>query len=558
MRHFTRFPSRMALGATLALALAACTDLTETPYSQITEENFKPTEEDIGSLIGPAYSPLRQVWMDWYGNLDFQEETADVLITPVRPNGWYDGGTYIRLHEHRWITPGNGQIDALWGNAFDGINAANRVIYQIESGLVPISDEGLKTRLVAELRALRAYYYYLLMDGFGNIPIVTDFTATDLPEQRTRKEAFDFVVNELTEALPNLSTDGPGTSTYGRINHWAARALLGRVYLNAEVYTGQPMYDKAIEVTDPIVSDGPYDLESDYRAPFARDNQNSIEILWAVPYDEINGRCSSFHNKTLKPELQYVFDISQPWGGSASNPQFIDTYDPDDTRFKGTDDEEGRGGTWLVGPQFTDDGQYGYDFVQYVPNINAPADQRAFEYGYPVWKYEVYPGEQGCSDVDYPIIRYAEVLMTRAEAMLRLGDADAAAQIVTDVRERAFAETDPAKATVTGADLLEGSSYVYGWYDYDGVVKDGPDGTPVTNTTGGMFGGADIQYGRFLDELGWEFAVEGHRRRNLIRFGVFTTKAWFNHMPNGDYRSIFPIPNNVLETNSKLKQNPGY
>jgi starch-binding outer membrane protein, SusD/RagB family len=84
------------------------------------------------------------------------------------------------------------------------------------------------------------------------------------------------------------------------------------------------------------------------------------------------------------------------------------------------------------------------------------------------------------------------------------------------------------------------------------VVKTGPGGTPVQN------GGAGIQYGRFLDELGWEFAIEGHRRQQLIRFGVFTTKTWFNHTPNGDYRSIFPIPQAQLDSNHKLTQNPGY
>lgn len=556
MRNLTRLPG-LLLG--LAIVAASCTDLTEVPYDQITEENFKPTESDIGALVAPAYAELRNVWMAWYGNLDFQEETADAFVTPVRPNGWYDGGTYIRLHEHRWTSTSNGQPNALWSRSYNGITAANRVIYQIESGVAPIEDEQLRTSILAELRALRAYYYFLLMDSFGNIPIVTDFTDTSLPEQSTRAEAFDFIVSELKAALPDLSEAGPGPEIYGRINQWAARALLGRLYLNAEVYAGQAMYDSVLTVTEPIVNAGLYSLEPDYRAPFSRDNQNSPEVLWHVPYDDISGCCSMFHMKTLKPELQYVFNFdAQPWGGSASNPQFIDTYDPDDTRFKGTDAEQGRGGTWLVGPQFTSDNQYGYDFVQHIPNINAPAELRGFHYGYPVWKYEIYEGEIWTSSVDYPIIRYAEVLMQRAEALLRTGDPPGAAALVTQVRQRAFDETDPAKATVTGAELMEGSSYLYGWYDYDGVVKDGPDGSPVSSTTGGMYGGADIEYGRFLDELGWEFAVEGHRRRDMIRFGAFTTKAWYNHMPNGGHRTVFAIPQFAIETNTNLTQNPGY
>jgi hypothetical protein len=169
-----------------------------------------------------------------------------------------------------------------------------------------------------------------------------------------------------------------------------------------------------------------------------------------------------------------------------------------------------------------------------------------------VWKYEVYAGQTGCSDVDYPILRFAEILMMKAEALLRMGNAGGAAALVTQVRQRNFAGAAAAKATVTAAELMQGSSYNYGWYDEDGTVKTGPGGTPVAN------GGEDVQYGRFLDELGWEFAGEGHRRQHMIRFGVFTTKTWFNHEPNGDHRNVFALPNSALSTNSKLQQNAGY
>lgn len=518
------------------VAAPACTDLTETPYAEITEANFNPTEKDLASLMAPAYTPLRQIWMSWYGMIDFQEETADALVTPVRPNGWYDGGTYIRLHEHRWDV-NQGQPGSLWSRAFNGINAANRVIYQLESGIIPVEDP-LKTATIAELSALRAYYYSLLLDNFGNVPIVTDFTSSEPPDQATRQQVFEFVVRELENALPNLSQE-TGTPMYGRMNYWAALGILARVYLNAEVYTGTPYWEKVIEITDEIIDSNLFQLEASYRAPFARNNHTSKELIWAVPYDMVYATESNFHMKTLKPALQYVFGLAaQPWGGSASNPQFIDTYDPDDTRLQDT---------WLIGPHFDGQGR-GYDFVKHVPSIT----DTEFHHGYPVWKYEIYPGMTGASDVDYPIMRYAEVLMMKAEALLRLGRADDAAVLVTEVRKRAFARTNPAKAVVTGAELLQGSRYNYGWYDTDGVVKDGPGGTPVTD------GGADIQYGRFLDELGWEFAAEGHRRQHLIRFGIFTKKTWFNHKPNGDHRTIFPIPQWAIDTNSKLKQNPGY
>jgi len=457
------------------------------------------------------------------------------IPAPVRPNGWYDGGTYIRMHQHRWDSH-QGQPSSLWGNAWAGINAVNRVLYQIESGAIPV-DADTKVKIPAELRALRAYNYSLLLDNFGNVPIVTDFTATDLPQQSTRQQVYDFVVKELTDALPNLSEE-TGTATYGRMTKWAALAILARVQLNAEVYTGTPHYNDVIALTQQIIDGGKYKLEADYRKPFARTNDKSIENIWAVPYDAINARESSFHMKTLKPELRFVFNMqAQPWGGSASNPQFIDTYDPADKRLSDT---------WLIGPHF-DNAGHGYDFVKMVPEI----DSTNFNNGYPVWKYEIYAGETGSSDVDYPIVRYAEVLMMKAEALLRTGQADAAAAIVTQVRQRDF-PSDPAKATVTGAQLTQGSSYNYGWSDKDGVVKDGPGGTPTLN------GGADVKFGRFLDELGWEFAAEGHRRSDMIRFGVFTTKTWFNHVPLGAYHALFAIPSGALNTNTNLQQNPGY
>ena len=165
--------------------------------------------------------------------------------------------------------------------------------------------------------------------------------------------------------------------------------------------------------------------------------------------------------------------------------------------------------------------------------------------GYRIGKFEFEPdmGWGGQSN-DWPMFRYADVLMMKAESMLRTGDAGGAAQIVTQVRKRNFENS--ADAEVTGNQLMQGSCYKYGFFER-GKFKDGAEED-----------GDDIQYGRFLDELGWEFAAEAHRRQDLIRFGVFTRKSWMSHTPNGDYRSIFPIPYTVLNTNTNLEQNPGY
>lgn len=130
----------------------------------------------------------------------------------------------------------------------------------------------------------------------------------------------------------------------------------------------------------------------------------------------------------------------------------------------------------------------------------------------------------------------------KAEALMRSGKDAEAATIVTMVRERNF-KGNPAKAIVTGADLQKGSSYVYGLKNHNTTTNEG---------------GSDIKYGRFLDELGWEFAQERRRRQDLIRFGVFTTKSWLSHVPNGAYRNLLPIPRPELNKNSNLTQNKGY
>ncbi|APU68982.1 SusD, outer membrane protein [Christiangramia flava JLT2011] len=96
---------------------------------------------------------------------------------------------------------------------------------------------------------------------------------------------------------------------------------------------------------------------------------------------------------------------------------------------------------------------------------------------------------------------------------------------------------------MTGSELESGSVYDYGLRNEDATTEEGGD---------------DIMYGRFLDELAWEFNQEGHRRQDMIRFGIFTEKSWFSHSPDGDFRALYPIPQQALNNNPNLTQNPGY
>jgi len=517
------------------LMLPACTDLKEEVFSEVLEDSFRPGERDLPYILAPVYASFRTLMFGWQGYFDLQEEAADHIVTPVRPNGWDDGGTYRRMHQHTWNAV-QWQPYNTWQQAYSAITKANRIIMQVEDGALPLPADLAKAAL-AELRAARALAYYLLLDNHGNVPIVTDYRDVSLPDQKNRQELYTFVTRELTEVMPELSEEVE--PMYGRMNVWAARALLAKIYLNAEVYTGTPAWDKVIEQTEAVIQANKYRLDADYKNVFSPTNQNSPEIIFAVPYDEIYGRGSQIHMKTLDPLSRLVYNMAAgPWGGNCAVPQFIDTYDADDQRLYDS---------WIQGPQYNGTtGELVITYVKDVPGIGGDGTVAPSNSGYRIGKYEIKKGATGNLDNDYPMFRYADVLMMKAEALLRTGNADDAATLVSAVRERAF-RSNPAKAVVTGADLLQGSAYNYGWQEKDGSVS-------------GQNGGSDIAFGRFLDELGWEFTAEAHRRQDIIRFGVFQTKSWFNHNPhaNAASRTLFPIPNDELNKNPKLTQNEGY
>lgn len=513
------------LGIISLFFLGSCTNLDEEVFSEITEDSFVPAEEDIVSLMASAYTPLRYI-MGWQGLFDVQEEPADTFITPTRPNGWDDGGTYKRMHFHTWDVV-QWQPRNTWLTAYRGINNINRVIFQIEGGSLPIETEQAES-VIAEMRALRALYYSILIDTHGNVPILQNFS-DELPVQSSRQEVYDFIISELNEVIPFLPEEINQT-TYGRLNKWGALTLKSRILLNAEVYTGAAHWDEVIETTNEII--GKYNLDTNYRNIFATNNQNSPEIIFAVPYDEIYATGWNAHMKQLMPSHRDVFNMqAQPWGGSSANPQFINTYAEGDKRLADS---------WLMGDQLdADDGSILFTLINKMPSIFFCE----FEEGYRFKKYAIEPGAQGNLSNDFPYFRYTDVLMMKAEALLRKGRGDEAAQIVTEVRMRSF--DDPEKAQVTGGELAGDSTWDFGTLAMDGTIENPGDQSPV-------------QYGRFLDELGWEFVGEARRRTDMIRFGVYQTKNWYNHVPQGNHTTLFPIGLEELNTNTNLQQNPGY
>lgn len=538
---------------TIMMVIPSCTKLEDESFNDIFADDYVYSEDDIRVIINSAYGDWRKILLYWNGLWRTQEVGADEIVIPARPNGWVDAGEFRRMHEHTWVDT-DPQVINNWQRTYTGIENCNRVLDDLEADKYSMEEE-LKNSSLAQLKVLRASYYYILCDIYGNVPIVEHsaeyLQEGYLPEQSTRKEVYDFIVKEITDNLPYLSKKRDNT-TYGKWNLWAARTLLAKMYLNAEVFSGTPQWEKCIEQCDSVIAnDAGYGFEADQKSVFETENENSVEILYGLPIEptlmNINPgspdwNAFDIHMQTLQPVQQAQFDIPvyTPWGGMCAIPQFINTFDEEDSRLTKN---------FMWGQQFSSSGEpllagmgvYVNDpliFVNEVPGV----DSSQAIHGYRFTKFEIKVGTTNCLENDYPLFRYTDILMMKAECLLRLGQADDAAEIVTQVRQRAF-RSNPAKATVTGAELLAGSVYDYGRRDHKVTTYEGGD---------------DIQYGRFLDELGWEFNQEGRRRQDMIRFGVFTTKSWLSHSPNGDYRILYPLPAIELNKNPNLSQNEGY
>ena len=539
----------------------SCTKLDEKVYDKIVEEQFTPQQSDVWRIIGSAYTPMAwPIFMGWCSYFDTQEECSDILVVPGRPGpSWIDDGKWKRMHQHTWSDAGPTEMTATWNSIYtEGIYNCNFAIHETDSLLTigtgkPVEfQRAMRDSIIAEVKVVRAFYYWILMDMYGNVPIVTVYGNTTLPLQSTRKEVYDFIISEIKNNMPLLSNT-IGGSYYGRFNKYAAQALLARIYLNSEIYINEAKWDDCISYCDSIISSNNYILDPDYKTPFSTNNdKDSKELIYAIPQGNDYGKqkqgwfyimFKSLHEQNKKT---YNFGGDGPWscGGFCAMPQFINTYDKNDIRLKLS---------WIKGQQYSLGGDSLFctidknnvknhkplNFSNTLTNIDLSGEDE----GYRTGKYEIAVGSNEQLANDFPVFRYAEILMMKAECLLRKGDAEGAAVLVTEVRKRCF--DNPADAVVTGDTLLKGSRYNYG------IAEEGVLPAPG--------GGVDIQYGRFLDELGWEFAIEGHRRIDLIRFGVFHTKEWFNHSADADdHTCIFPIAASILQTNPNLKQNPGY
>jgi hypothetical protein len=504
----------------------SCNKLDETVYDRLRSDEFFTSETDVVAAMAPVYSGFRN-WLQFQTWWDL-EETTDSWVTPTRAGIWFDSGYYQRLHLHTW-TAFDAHPLAIWNTMFNNVNNCNRVLFQLENAKFDING---KESYIAEIKTARAFLYYQLCSVFGNVPIVDRYDVPEgyLPETRSRAEVFNFIEKDLQESIPLLNEEAFG-SMYGRFNKWAGNAILARLYLNAEAWTGTAKYAEAAQACDQIITANKYNLENQFNANFRLTNDQSREIIFSFPFDE-----KYTSQVTIYPAFQKTLHIenltktykAKTWGdgGVMAVPSFVNTFDPEDKRLAQSFHSGQQYG--IDGEQLFCTGIVAADVGKPLNYTNTLTDLRdAHEWeGYRFGKYEIKIGTLRACDNDWVAIRYAEVLFMKAECLLRTGNAAAAAVIINSVRDRSFDTSKP----VTAAELLANSSV----------------------------NGVSVKFGRMLDEWGWEFTGEGLRREQQIRFGNYSTGSWTEHQPSSNSRNLFPIPQNVLNANRNLVQNPGY
>lgn len=532
------------IGLGMSFFASSCIDLKEEVFSAVTAENFFKTDEEFISALGQAYTSLGGLG-NHSGLWSINEIASDEITVSHKGGDWFDGGVLLQLHQHEFKSD-NPFFQNSWNFLFGGINTCNRLIYSFET-----LDNPNSPAFIAELRALRALYYYWAMDAFGNVPIVTDFTDVEAPATKSRKEVYNFVLSELNEIIPLLKAAKDGT-TYGRMTKWSALMVRMKLYLNAEVYTGTPQWALAAADASEIINSGTYSLMSSYQGNFAINNSQSTENILVYPYDKVFARGFNWVMMTLHIVSQSTFNLTQqPWNGYQTVEEFYNSYvDPaknpgtQGAVWKGlaltpsTGTIDGRLSNFLVGPQVRADGSTLIDPgveptdptgkngdpngppLTFMPYLNEISPGGLRQAGARIAKYEFERGGTDNMSNDFVIFRLSDAILSLAEARFRLGQTTEALALVNQIRARA-GNLDPF-TTLTEENLLA--------------------------------------------ERGREMYVEMTRRQDLIRFKKYGDAWWpfagmkrpkLVHSP-GSFLELFPIPEPQLLANPKLIQNPGY
>jgi hypothetical protein len=549
----------------------SCTNLSQKVYSVVPNSEFWQTPAQIAAGVAPAYNVLTNI-PD--GSIqELVEASTDEMIVPIRGSDWLDADEHIQEWQHTW--PDNHpNVSSAWGTIFQGIGEANFTIGVVQGLPKPPSDT---TAIYAELRGLRAYYYFLALDLFGNVPIVTSFNVNPSSvKTSSRQDVFNFVQSELTAIIPNLASNVDPT-TYGRFTKWAAFSLLAKLYLNAGVYTGKTagtlgtdMFTQAMAACDSVILSGNYALPSDFFDNFSTTNSNNTgtgwENIFVVPFDKVNIGNNNWEMQTLHYQNNVNFQLSgSPWNGFCSDADFYSTFDTSSIyATKGTTVYrtylDQRAGQYLVGQQYSipytyppsinvvysanpslalADIQFAIPLI-FTPAVPVLSNSAGSFRGAGVRDIKYFPeaGTSGNQSNDMAIFRLADVYLMRAEADMRANGTMSATSLgyVNAVRERAYGVTTP---TI-------------------------PNPNNATQPIQVDFTSA-ITLDNILAERGRELTWECWRRNDLIRFETESGTPYWSGPRNpqktqdpDNHTMLFPIPTQYITANPNLTQNPGY
>lgn len=529
------------------LSWASCSSyLEENPKDRLDEETAYSTLSDVQkngvlslyNYVG-GYVDSQGLQGTGRGIYDLNTFTTDEAIMPTRGGDWYDGGFWQGLYLHRWGV-NNEAIYATWEYLYRTVILCNGSLERIQDFAEKHPEENVAD-CVAEVRALRAMFYYYIMDLFGSVPLIekSDPAVEDIVQEK-RSKVFNFIVKELTESSSLLSeerSNQPGVY-YGRMTQPVVWFLLAKLALNAEVYTDDDWTDgsrpdgKSIffEVEgqrlnawqtvnyycEKITAAG-YTLEKDYTANFAVFNESSEENIFVIPMSK-----TLYTNQFIYLFRSRYYNHAKAYGlsgenGSSATKEVLETFGYDTPQVDARFDY-----CYFAGPVKDLEGNQillddGVTPLVYEPwNVALDVSGKPYEKtaGARMKKYEV--DKTGLKDGklldnDIVLFRYADVLLMQSEAKVRNGeDGDAELNLV-----RSRVGMAPRAATLEN----------------------------------------------LLDERMMELAWEGWRRQDMIRFGVFTRSYSCRPQLPGEengYTTVFPIPEKVIDMNPQLHQHKGY
>ena len=518
----------------VATFLVTSCSLDENPRDQIPEEEVYTTKDALFlNTVATLYNYIGGVDEGQglqgavRGVYDLQTFGSDEAMLPTRGGDWYDGGLWQHMYRHSW-TAGHDLPKNAWLYLYKVITLCNRSLELLETHKSLLSEQEL-TNYSAEVRALRAIYYWYLIDLFGPVPLVTS-TQVSMQDvtQTPRAQVFQFAVDELKASLVDLPYKNSVHigDYYGRVTYPVALFVLAKLMLNAEVYSGTPHWQEVIDYCDLIENMG-FELESHYRNNFLVQNENSVENIWTIPMDK-----HLYSNQQQNLYRTYHYRHAAAYGftgenGSCATKRTLEIFG------YGTDDVDERfhenywsDRVWDLNMNDILD-RTGKPLVYYPNEValdlsDSPYVETA---GARMRKYEVDPNatkDGKLMDNDIVLFRYADVLLMRAEAKFRLGGAN-----------------------------YQGEKGGTAQDDFDAIrLRAGMATRPVT-----------LQ--NLLDERLLELCWEGWRRQDLIRFGQYRS---LYHGETGapvvdesdGHTSLFPIPADVMALNHNLKQNSGY